>query len=507
MMKTFHLPSLPCRRALQGAAVLALAGLFAVLHGAPKSDSILNLKRDDKPVPRGQYDPASYADVVSKVSPSVVMIKVESKPRQQAMDNNPFPGLNDPFFRQFFGNRVPQIRQAPTEGLGSGVIVSADGYIVTNNHVVDGADTVTVTLSDGRELKARVVGRDPQTDIAVVKIDASGLPAVTFADSAGIRVGDRVLAVGNPFGIGETVTSGIVSATGRRVGLIDDGKGFENFIQTDAAINPGNSGGALVDLDGRLIGINTAILSHSGGFQGVGFAVPANMVSHVAESLVKTGKVVHGYLGINIQDISPALKDTFNLKDMHGALVGEVAPGSPASRAGIKDGDVVTALDGHEIKDANDLALAVSGTEPGTKVALDLIRDGKTLRLDATTGENPKARLASSVSNASPDDQGVLNGVGVDDLTSDTRAQFNIPEHLSGAIVTNVDPDSAAARAGISAGDVILSINRHAVSSAQDAVDLSSKPSSSGKTLVRLWSHGSTLYVVVDESHPDNSTS
>ena len=505
-MNPFIFQSPPYRRAAQAAAALALAGVFAVVYGSQKTDSALALNHDNKPVSRGQYDPASYSDVVSKVSPSVVKVTVETKPRQMAMEGGQFPGMNDPLFRQFFGNRMPQARQAPVEGLGSGVIVTSDGFIVTNNHVIDGADTVTVTLPDGREFKAKVVGRDPLTDIAVVKVEATGLPAIAFADSSEIRVGDRVLAVGNPFGIGETVTSGIVSAMGRRVGILSEVKGYENFIQTDAAINPGNSGGALVDIEGRLIGINTAILSRSGGFQGVGLAVPGNMVSQVAESLVKTGKVVRGYLGVNIQDVSPSLQDSFNLKDRRGALVAEVTPDSPASRAGIKDGDVITELDGHAVRDGNDLALTVSGKAPGTKLALSVVRDGKTLQLNATTGDKPGARLASADVNPANGDQGTLNGVSVDDLTSDTRQQFNIPPHLNGALVTTVEPDSASARAGISAGDVILSINRHAVTSAQEASDLTAK-TETGKTLVRLWSHGSTLYVVVDESHPDKSNS
>ena len=229
------------------------------------------------------------------------------------------------------------------------------------------------------------------------------------------------------------------------------------------------------------------------------------MVSQIAESLVKTGKVVRGYLGINIQDITPALQDSFNLKDAHGALVGEVVPDSPASRAGIKEGDVITEVNGHTVRDANDLAFTVSGEGPGAKVALNLLRDGKTLHLTATTVDKPGARLAS-VETQPGDDQGVLNGVAVDDLNNDTRAQFNVPSRLTGALVTNVDPDSAAARAGISAGDVILSINRHAVTSAEDAVNLSAKAESK-KTLVRLWSHGSTLYVVVDESQTDKNNS
>jgi len=351
-----------------------------------------------------------------------------------------------------------------------------------------------------------VVGRDPLTDIAVVKIDAVGLPAVTFGDSSAIRVGDRVLAIGNPFGIGETVTSGIVSATGRRVGLLADVKGYENFIQTDAAINPGNSGGALIDLDGRLIGINTAIVSGNGGFQGAGLAVPSNMVSQVSQSLVKTGKVVRGYLGINIQDITPALQDSFGLASRQGALVGEVVPGGPAARAGLKDGDVITAIDGHGVRDATDLAITVGGNAPGTRLSLAVTRDGRTLRLSATTSEKPGVEVAGNGANPADADPGILNGVAVDDLTGDARQQFNVPEHIRGALVTSVDPDSAAARAGISAGDVILSINRHAVTSAQEAVDFSAK-SEPGKSLVRLWSHGSTLYVVVDERPTDKSPS
>jgi len=506
-MKTFNFRSLPYRRTALMAAALAVGGVFAVVHGAQKTDSPITLKHDDTPVARGQSDPSSYADIVSRLSPSVVKITVETKARQEAVGENQMPGMNDPLFRQFFGGRMPQVEQGPKEGLGSGVIVSADGFIVTNNHVVDGADTVTVTLSDGTDYSAKVVGRDPLTDIAVVKIAATGLPAVTFADSSAIRVGDRVLAIGNPFGIGETVTSGIVSATGRRVGLLADVKGYENFIQTDAAINPGNSGGALIDLEGRLIGINTAIVSRNGGFQGAGLAVPSNMVSQVAESLVKTGKVVRGYLGINIQDITPALQDSFNLANRAGALVGEVVPGGPAARAGVKDGDVITAINGHPVNDATDLAITVGAEAPGTRLALNVTRDGKTLRMTATTSEKPGSRLASDDSNPANADQGILNGVAVDDLTGEARQQFNVPSSLQGALVTSVDPDSAAARAGISAGDVILSINRHAVASAQEAVDLSAKPTENGKTLLRLWSHGATLYVVVDETPTDKSPS
>ncbi len=498
-MKAIPRHSFRLARASWFATALALAGLLVGLNASQNTSGSLTLKQDAKPVTRGTLERASFSDIVKTVSPSVVKITSQvSAHRVRANGNGQFPDLDDPFFRQFFGDRVPEMQSPAQTGVGSGVIISADGYIATNNHVVDGADHLTVTLEDGRELTAKVIGRDPLTDIAVVKVDAKDLPAVTFADSAKLEVGDRVLAIGNPFGIGETVTSGIVSAMGRRVGILSDVKGIENFIQTDAAINPGNSGGALVDVDGRLIGINTAILSRSGGFQGVGLAVPSALVSQVAESLVQNGKVVRGYLGVIVQNVTPALADAFDLKDRHGALVSEVSPNSPAAKAGLKEGDVITGVNGTPVVDANAITLAVSSVAPGKKVSIDLLRAGKKETVVATTGERPDGR-GNHPSEVAADDEGVLNGVGVGDLTPDARRQMNVPERLQGAVITNVDPNSAAARAGLSAGDVILELNRQKVSSAEEAVDLSAKAEGK-KTLVKLWSHGSTLFVVVDES-------
>jgi serine protease Do len=489
------------RRALWAAGALALAGAFAA--GAQSNDSnAIALKRDPQPVTRGQLERASFSDVVKRVSPSVVKITTETKAKRVPTvgRGNEF-NFDDPLFRQFFGNRQPQLQQQPMSGLGSGVVISADGYIATNNHVVEGADTLNVSLADGRELKAKVVGRDPLTDIAVIKVDAKDLPAVTFADTSKIEVGDRVLAIGNPFGIGETVTSGIVSAKGRRVGILEDVQGFEDFIQTDAAINPGNSGGALVDVDGRLIGINTAILSRTGGFQGVGLAVPANLVSSVADQLVKSGKVVRGYLGVSIQTVTPQLAEAMDLKKTEGALIADVEPDSPAAKAGLKSHDVVTAVNGQPVKESYDLKLAVSSLAPGTKLNLDILRDGKTKQITATAGDNPNARKTRGGDEAlsQNDDDGVLNGVSVDDLNRDARQQFNIPARVKGAVVTEVDPDSAAARAGLRAGDVILEINKHPVNSAQEAVDLTSKTENK-KTLLKLWSRGGTIFVAVDET-------
>jgi len=492
------------RRALVVAGALALLGGLVAVHGAQSSHTppALALQRDDHPVTRGQLERASFSDVVKRVSPSVVKITTQTKAKRVAADGSPFPGLNDPMLRQFFGGRMPEMRQEPMSGLGSGVIISADGYIVTNNHVVDGADTLTVALSDGREFTAKVVGRDPLTDIAVVKVDAKNLPAITFANSSKAEVGDRVLAIGNPFGIGETVTSGIVSALGRQVGILADVKGFENFIQTDAAINPGNSGGALVDVDGRLIGINSAILSRNGGFQGVGLAVPADMVSDVVTNLVAHGKVVRGYLGVNIQNITPALADSFGLKNREGALVGEVLPDGPADKAGLKEGDVITSVNGQPVTNASKVQMTVTSLAPGAKIDLDVLRDGKVAHVVATAGERPGAHKVDAPAN---DDEGVLNGVAVADLDRNARQQADVPARIKGAVITNVDADSAAARAGLNPGDVILEINKQPVHNAQEAVELSTKAEGK-KTLLKLWSRGSTIFVVVDETGGDKAS-
>ena len=395
----------------------------------------------------------------------------------------------------------------PQGGVGSGVIISQDGYIATNNHVIDGARDVTVTLTDAREFAAKVVGRDEQTDIAVIKVDARELPAVTFADTSKIEVGDRVLAIGNPFGIGETVTSGIVSAKGRQIGILAGVQGYEDFIQTDAAINPGNSGGALVDVAGRLVGINTAILSRNGGFQGVGLAVPANMVAQVADSLVKTGKVVRGYLGVNIQNVTPALAESLALPDTKGALISEVVADAPAAEAGLQEGDVIVAVNGQPVEDANELKLQVSAVAPGSKLSLEILRGGEKRAFSAVSSERPGYRLgAQSIEPFSQRDEGALKGVAVDDINPEARRQLNIPARLNGAVITSVAPDSAAAKAGIRRGDVILEINKQPVNSAEDAVELTAGIEGK-KSLVKLWARGSKVFVVVDETDSNKAAS
>src|SRR6266704_3288722 len=326
--------------ALGGAVVLA--GSALAFTQKPKAENFNAPPLDELPISRDAGSHASFAPVVKKVAPAVV--KVFTTTRIHNTGFNGMPDNMDDMLRRFFGDqfegRTPRRNHGPTkqEGIGSGVVVTRDGYILTNNHVVDGADEVKVALQDGREFTAKVIGRDPKTDVAVIRVDARDLPVVPMADSEKVEVGDVVLAIGNPFGIGQTVTTGIVSATGRSGAV---GLDYEDFIHTDAAINPGNSGGALVDAEGRLIGINTAILSRSGGNQGIGFAIPANLAREVMESLVKEGKVTRGYLGVMIQDITPALAKQFKLKDNTGALVGDVTPKSPAEKAGIKTGDII----------------------------------------------------------------------------------------------------------------------------------------------------------------------
>ena len=338
--------------------------------------------------------------------------------------------------------------------MGSGVIVSPEGYIITNNHVVDGASELTVTLPDKREFKAKIVGTDPKTDLAVVKINASNLPYVRWGDSSKLQVGEYVLAVGNPFGLNSTVTLGIVSALGRgHMGITQ----YEDFIQTDAAINPGNSGGALVNTAGELVGINTAIVSQTGGYQGVGFAVPANMAKPVYESLVKTGKVVRGYLGVAIQELTQNLAKSFGLKQAKGALVSSVAEDSPAERAGIKQGDVIVAYQGNPIEDPAVLQREVTRTPVGTKATLKVIRDGREQEVTVTIGEQSEtAKVASADSSM----ENALAGVEVQSLDLQTARELGLHGKVQGVVVVNVEPDSLADRAGLAQGNVIKEINR-----------------------------------------------
>jgi serine protease Do len=454
----------------------------------------LKLQLDAKPIDRDTCERVSYASVVKKTAPSVVYVFSSKKVRQQqAMA----PFLEDPMFRRFFGVPGPgeiAPRESIQHGLGSGVIVTTNGYILTNNHVIDGADEVKVAVGEPRqEYQATVVGRDPKVDVAVLKIDATGLPAATLGDSDQLQVGDVVLAIGNPFGIGLTVTHGIVSAVGRGGLGIED---YEDFIQTDAPINPGNSGGALLDSQGRVVGINTAILSRSGGFNGVGFAIPINLARSLAEQLVRTGRVERGFLGINLQELTPDLAAQFGVA--HGALITDVSPNTPAQKAGLKSGDIITRLNGAEVTDPRHLALTVGRLLPGVEVTVDYIRDGKSDTKRIRLAAQP-ATAAAAGENEGGSDKGVLNGVSVGDITPEARAELHIPRDLDGAIITGIDPASASARAGLREGDVITELDRQPVHNADEAVK-KSEEIKGPKVIVRLWRNGFNHYAVVDES-------
>jgi serine protease Do len=486
--------------ALGGA--LVLAGSAVAFSQKPKAEKFTSPPVDETPIARDAGGHSSFAPVVKKVAPGVVKVFTTTKIHNTAFNGAPDSDMDD-LFRRFFGNqfqgRAPRHNFGPQrqEGIGSGVVVTKDGYILTNNHVVDGADEVKVALQDGREFTAKVIGRDPKTDIAVIKVDAKDLPAVPMADSDKVEVGDVVLAVGNPFGIGQTVTTGIVSATGRggTVGL-----DYEDFIQTDAAINPGNSGGALVDAEGRLIGINTAILSRSGGNQGIGFAIPANLARDVMGNLVKDGHVTRGYLGVMIQDVTPGLAKEFKLKDNKGALVGEVTPRSPAEKAGLKDGDIIIEFNGKAVTDSRHLKLEVARIQPGETVPVKILRDGASKTLDVAVKEMPGTEHLAKNDSHKAEDSGTLNGVAVGDLDSGARQQFDLPGNVKGVVITEVDPNSASAAAGLKPGDVIQEINRKPVRTAEEAVQMTENTNDK-TTLLRIWRNGGSRYVVVDESN------
>ena len=479
---------------LGGAAFIASTSL--ALNSAPSADthsknSALKLKIDESPLNSDQDLNSSYAPIVQKVAPSVVTIFVSSSVPELSRLSD--PDLN--FFRPLFGDILWQSGALLEHPLGSGVIVSPDGYILTNNHVLKNAKEIQVTLSDGRTFTAKVVGTDPRTDIALIRVQADNLPALTLADSDKVNVGDVVLAVGNPFGVGQTVSSGIVSAKNRVTSSVMD----QDFIQTDAAINPGNSGGALVDTDGRLIGINTAILSRSGGNQGIGFAVRSNLCRWVMDSLVKNGKVERGLLGVMIQNVTPDLAKALKLDRATGALVGDVTPASPADKAGLKSGDVITQLNGQPIEDTSQLKLRVTETTLGSQVHLVVNRNGESKAFDVTLGSVPENRVAKGSESNGDARREALGGVSVTDLDQNTRAELKIPQNVQGAVITQVAPDSAAYEAGLRTGDVITELNRQPVKNAQDAVAETEKQRSN-ETLVKVWAKEGSHYLAVDES-------
>ncbi|HEU0038197.1 MAG TPA: DegQ family serine endoprotease [Verrucomicrobiae bacterium] len=484
--------------------LLAVAGWLGVAVVAKDSPTPPRVSVSDHPIDRTAHNGNSFAPVVKKVAPSVVNIystRTFNVPRSRS------PFMEDPFLRRFFGEEFggrdnrPLTRKA--QSLGSGVIVTEDGYILTNNHVVEGADKdgVKVAMSDGKtEYTARIIGTDPQTEVAVLKIEAKQLTPLTLADSDKVEVGDVVLAVGNPFGVGQSVSMGIVSGLGRSERVTD----YEDFIQTDTAINPGNSGGPLVDVEGRLVGINTFIESPSGANSGVGFAISANLARSVMNQIITDGKVVRGYLGVKLQPVTADLAKEFELPETAGALVDEVQADTPAAAAGLKDGDVIVEFNGKKVADFNQFRVLVAQTAPKTKVSLKILRDGKEKNLTATLGTLPgEMSRRSQNEQTEPDEKkfDALDGVEVGDLDSRARRQNDFPKQLRGALVTSVESGSAAEEARLKVGDVILEINRQSVRDADSAVELC-KDAKGDRLLLRVWSSssgtGGTHYIVVN---------
>ena len=479
---------------------LAVAAFFALQAGywtgvrVLGSEKVpLKIDRAPSPVTLASFQ-NGFSAVIDPALPKVVNISSTKVVKRQ---NNPPDLFNDPLFRQFFGDQLPERPSQPqTEreySLGSGVIVNPDGYVLTNDHVVSGATDVEVFTQDRKKFRAKVVGTDPRTDIAVLKIDATGLSAFTLADSSNLKVGDIVFAIGDPFGVGETATMGIVSATGRGFGgAIEQ---YEDFIQTDAAINPGNSGGALIDVHGDLAGINTAILSGGGGSQGVGFAIPINMARNVLDQILEHGHVIRGHLGVLVQSVSPDIAKAFGLSKGGGALVGDVTPGSPAAKAGIARGDIILEMNGQAVNGPDDLSVRVSQTPPGTNVHLKVFRDGQTRDVEVTLSESTEKSEATPATSGPTG----LDGVNVQTLTPELASQLGLPRDTTGVAVTSVDPSSPAAAAGLQRGDAIQEVNRKPVRNVaqyRDAV-----AATAGQAVLLLVNHGGTTRFVVVQPH------
>jgi serine protease Do len=483
---------------MAGVAILSIFALLAgeylpMSHasGPSQASPAAATLQPAQPVTQSLPLPANgFTQIAKSVTPAVVNITATATRVSRGHDRDQRDQMEEFFGRP--GRRGPMPPAEPrTGGMGSGVIVSADGYVVTNNHVVEGAQELTVTLPDKREFRGKVIGTDPKTDLAVIKVDARDLPFVPWGDSSKLQVGEYVLAVGNPFGLNSTVTLGIVSALGRgRMGITQ----YEDFIQTDAAINPGNSGGALVNQAGELIGINTAIISQTGGYQGVGFAVPASMARPVYDSLVATGKVVRGYLGVGIQDLTQDLARSFDLKDAKGALVSNVSEDSPAEQGGLKQGDVIVGYQGKPIEDGMALQRQVTRTPVGTKVPVKVLRNGHQMELTVTVGEQPgQVKMASADHTV----EHALAGLEVQSLDPRTAQELGLKGKTQGVLVVGVEPDSTADRAGIIQGDVIREINKQPIKSMKDFEKAASDLKKNQNVLLLINRRGNSLFLSV----------
>lgn len=431
----------------------------------------------------------AFSEIARAVSPAVVNISsVKTMKRQQS----PF----DDFFDFLHPFPDGEGRKWKEQSLGSGVVVSADGYIVTNNHVIEQSDDIKVTLFDKRSFRAKVIGADPKTDIAIIKINARDLPVVPWGDSERLQVGEFVLAIGNPFGLRHTVTMGIISAVGRvDVGIAD----YENFIQTDAAINPGNSGGPLVNIKGELIGINTAIFSKTGGYQGIGFSVPSGMVRLVMEQLIKKGKVTRGWIGVTIQELTPELAQQFGLKTSEGALISDVAKGSPAQKAGIQRGDIIIEFDGKRVTDVGVLRNMVAQSRVGEEVAVKLLRQDKELAASVAITELPSegTEAAAETPQKPESEENVLSGIAAVDLNRAIAKQLGVDKDEKGVVIVKVEPGSPADEAGIRKGDIIQEIDRQRIGGLNDFNRVISKIKPSDSVLLFINRNGKKFYIAL----------
>lgn len=427
-------------------------------------------------------NPDIVADIVERVSPAVVNIDTL---RITVFRSPLAPFFSDPFFRRFFGN-IPEFeRQVPQRGIGTGFVFRSDGYILTNEHVIRGANEIKVTFIDGKEYQGKVVGADPLTDIAVVKIDADNLPTIPLGDSDKARVGEFVIAIGNPYGLSHTVTVGVLSAKGRPISAGDSGREYENFLQTDAAINPGNSGGPLLNLRGEVIGINTAILPYA---QGIGFAIPINMAKSILDQLITTGRVVRAWLGVYIQDLTPEMAEKFGLPEAKGALVADISKGSPAEKAGLRRGDIILKVDGKEIPTVSDLQREIRSRRPGDRVRLEVWRDGGRIILEATLGELKESGTVV------PEVQQIDLGFEVAEITPDLVEQYSL-KTSRGVVITSIRTGSPADEAGLRPGDVILEVNRREITSLADWEDVVARINP-GDTVLLLIDRGGRTYFV-----------
>jgi serine protease Do len=480
-MRIFRSPRAKAGRLSLLFSGIALAVALAVAFGAEQS--AVRFAASPAYAALGQ-NPHRIADVAQKVLPSVVNIASTRKVRVSM----------NPFFRRFFGRRGAPPQHRVQRGQGSGVIISSDGVVVTNNHVVKNAQKVRVTLADKRSFEAKVLGTDPKSDLAVLKLKgASGLTPISVGDSAKLRLGDIVLAVGNPFGIGQTVTMGIVSAKGRgNVGIVD----YEDFIQTDAAINPGNSGGALVNLRGELVGINTAILSRSGGYQGIGFAIPTNLAKPIVKSLRTTGKVVRGYIGVMIQGVSAEMAKAMRLPHSRGVLISDVVRGGPAARGGLRRGDFVVAIGATPTPTVAKLRNLVASVSNRKRLRFELWRKGKKTVVSVTTGRLGSSPVAGKAGKPGAPARVGRSGLTLAPLTSATQRRFRVPPQIrSGVVIERVAPGSKAARAGLRSGDVILEANRVKMSSVRRFTQVYKR--SRGRVLLLVHRRGSTLFLLL----------